>query len=478
MGNLSEITYTMPSSIQELRSNHKQLCYGLSPHHRAVVLGAGISGVAAARLLNSFNVPTVVLDEAENSHATKVFADLPNVTYFPRYHAFPGTHFDLCIVSPSFSDDHVWLQTCKARNIPVISELELGFAHWPGRILAITGSKGKSSITKLCADTLNQSNIKASPAGNYGIPLSELAHNKPDVTWAITEVSSFQLEHIRLFRPDIAILLNIHPDHLDRHGNMQAYMAAKLNLFANQRTDDIAILPDDLKIPDYILPAVKRMLFGAHSTAVWRYGKNIVSGEHGNIFKIDLKGSWFNNDILGVSAAAAIGALAMIGLAPEQIQRGVKIFVPLPHRMQVVGEFDGIHFINDSKATTLTALAAALKMSPSPVYLIAGGILKETDVEFIKDLLAKKARKVYLIGTCRQIMYKAWRNVTECIDCGDLKAAFEQAVTDAKSGDTIILSPGCASYDQFANYQERGQYFTRLVHAVVDTRKHSKVNGD
>ena len=465
---------------------------------RALVLGAGLSGVAAAHLLRQRGDTATVLDEAPAERLAAAAAELSALGVELRAGSrdFPDAPFDLCVVSPGIAMAHPWLEACRKRGIPAIAETELGFVYWPGRVLAITGSKGKSTLVKLCADTLNRAGVPAAMAGNYGTPLSRLAvqpqlpdttgsRGRPSNAWAIVEVSSFQLEHFHAFRPDVAILLNLQADHLDRHASMAEYRALKLRLFARQGAGDVALLPEELDDGGAVPAAATRLTFGAGCSCAWRYHEHGITGRAGPLdpprdgtaraalapylrggaaaHTISLTETWFDNPVLGLAAAAGAGALAACGLDDDAIARGFAAFEPLPHRMQRVAERDGVCYIDDSKATSLSAVAAAIGMISGPVRLIAGGRLKEHDLETLKELLTSRVRKVYLIGECAGRMRSAWSGAVPCKDCGTLDAAVAEAGREARVGETVLLSPGCASFDQFNSYRERGERFTRLV---------------
>jgi UDP-N-acetylmuramoylalanine--D-glutamate ligase len=440
---------------------------------RSVVLGAGVSGVAAARLLAARGKQVLVLDQAEGAAAQAAAGRLalPDVEFRAGPGPLPDEPFDQCVTSPAFALDHPWLAACRARGIPILAELELGFAHWRGHVLAITGSKGKSSLVKLCADTLNRAGVAAAPAGNYGTPLCELVLDQPDLAWAVTEVSSFQLEHVRHFRPNIGVLLNLQPDHLDRHADMAEYQRLKLRLFACQTAGDVALLPENFDAAGAVPPAVACRTFGAGAASGWRYGGHAVTGSwRGRNLRVALEGTWLDNPILGLAAAAGAGALAACGLDGDAIEAGIRAFQPLAHRMQFVAERAGVRFIDDSKATSLAAVAAALQMASGPVRLIAGGRLKEHDLEPVKDLLTRHVRKVYVIGECTDRMCAAWGQAVACEACGNMETAVAHAAAEACRGDIVLLSPGCASFDQFYNYKERGERFTCLAREVAATR--------
>ena len=439
----------------------------------ALVLGAGVSGEAAARLLLARGGRVLVLDGGDASsrgEASERLRAAGGEVVFGGG-TLPQERFDICVTSPGFALGHPWIKECRQREIQIVSELELGGYYWQKRILAVTGSKGKSSLVKLCADTLNSAGVAALPAGNYGTPLCQLVLDNPELEWAVVEVSSFQMEHTRTFNSDIAILLNLQADHLDRHADMAEYKALKLKLFSVMQPGTLALLPadfaDDGAMPDGV--GVQR--FGAEATdADWAYARHYVTGRaDGAVFEVGLRGSWFDNEVLGAAAAAGTAALCRMGLDRKQIENGLSGFKPLPHRVQEVAiSKQAVRFVDDSKATSLAATAAALRMVRKPVRLIAGGLLKENDLESIKELLTQTSEKVYLIGQCADQMFQAWSTSVSCEVCGTLECAVALAARESQAGETVLLSPGTASFDQFKSYQERGKRFSELVRAVAD----------
>ena len=434
---------------------------------RCLVLGAGVSGIAAARLLDAIGASVVLLDASSEDLLRKARLALAStsVRLLPSASSLPDGDFDLCVTSPSIALDHPWLAACSRRAIPVLAEMELGFAFWPGRLLAVTGSKGKSSVVKLCAETLTMAGHPAAPCGNYGTPLSEIVLDNPGLEWAVAETSSFQLEHVDAYRPDVAILLNLQADHLNRHGTFEEYAAMKFRLFRRQGGTDAAFLPAEMDFHGQKVPSnVPVHRFGSSDSASWRYRPSSVVGEfEGKELRFDLSGSWFDNPVLGEAAAAICGALTCCGLVPEEISAGFRAYKPLPHRMQVVRVVKDVIYVDDSKATSLAATAAAIRMTRTPVRLIAGGRFKERDATFLKDLLSKSVKKVYLIGECAETFFKAWDDAVPCVVCGTLGNAVGKAREEAEKGDTVLLSPGCASFDQFAGYGERGERFASLI---------------
>lgn len=437
-----------------------------------LVLGGGVSGDAAARLLLDRGCRVTLADEGDASTLEKKITGVISAggVLSAGKKELPDKEFDLCVASPAFAPGHPWLCYCRDRGIKVISELELGARCWRGEVLAVTGSKGKSSIVKLCSDTLNLSGVTASPAGNYGIPLSRLALNNPDVEWAVAEISSFQMENTACFSPDIAILLNVQPDHLDRHGSMECYKALKFKLFEGMSPGALALVNESLDIAEGFPLKVELSRFGVECKSDWHWRSGEICGlSDGDELKINLTGSWFDNAVFGVSAAAACAALLRTGLSIGQIEEGLQKFQPLEHRMEMFYRSSkGVVFVNDSKATSLSATAAALKMAEKPVRLIAGGLLKEKLTENIKELLTQSVKKVYLIGNCSEQMFQSWSDAVSCVKCDTLKSAVRHAAEESEAGETVLLSPGTASFDQFKNYCERGECFKDLVREVAN----------
>ncbi len=380
----------------------------------AIVLGNGRSGRAAAELLRREGTRVVVLDGEDT---------------------WPDGAWDLCVTSPGIPLDHPWQVAARAAGVKVISELQLGANRWKGRTLAVTGSKGKSSVVKLIADTLNLAGVPAVPCGNYGTPLCEVLlspatfHLSPltlHSSWAVVEVSSFQMETTDDFHPDAAAILNLQEDHLDRHGSVEAYHALKRKLLAGAR----AAFACDLK--------------------------------HLNDLTL-MQGSYFDNEVLRTNGLIAIALMRVAGLDDTQIAAGFRAFEPLPHRMQRVAEIGGVRYVDDSKATSLAALAAGVEMCGGPVRLIAGGLAKGDNPKTVIPRLRSTVKKVYLIGRCADQFLSAWHEAVPCEACETLDRAVAAARRDAVAGETVLLSPGAASFDQFESYGVRGDAFASFV---------------
>jgi UDP-N-acetylmuramoylalanine--D-glutamate ligase len=432
----------------------------------ALVLGLGRSGAAAARLLAGKGWLVTAVDRGAGTVAVP-----DGVRFMANAVELPPGNFDLCVVSPGIDCQSAWVLEMVARCKDVISELELGWRYCRCPVLAVTGTNGKSTLVKLLSDILNAGGLRSEPSGNYGIPLCESAGRSDALDWVVAEVSSFQLELVRDFRPRIGIMLNLQPDHLGRHGSMAQYGALKARQFRAMRTGDAALVYE----ADF---EATREAAGACSPSWIKFGLGKDCGarfdaalhevryllaDGGEVVRVSLSGTGFDNPVTGPAAAAAVAAAALCGLDAGTIQAAIAGFVPLAHRMQTVATVAGVRYVNDSKATNLTALQAALEMTSAPVRLIAGGQVKEKDLDFVKEVLKKRVESVYLIGEAAPEFAAAWKDCVSCRLCGDLETAVMAARNEAKSGDLVLLSPGCASFDQFRSYADRGDKFRDFV---------------
>lgn len=433
----------------------------------ALVLGLGASGESAARLLRSEGLRVTVFDEKPSAERAQALAALGvEVVAVSSDQSIPSDA-DLCVISPGVPLRHAWAEQARKRGLVPMPEFELGWSRFRGRVAAITGSNGKSTAVKWMAESLQAAGLRAAPTGNYGPPVCRVVMEQPDLDWLVIEVSSFQLEAAMRFRADVNILLNLVPNHLDRHETMAAYALAKTRLFAQVRGRDICLAPHAW-LPRMQAEAGRRGVWytfglGAGDDYSWRDGRIW----HREAPLLDLRGTYFDNRIIGMNAAAIVGGLHALEIPLAGAQHAARAFKPLPHRMERVAEARGVRFINDSKATTLTALGAALEMAGGPVRLIAGGLLKESDLNSVKEMLALRASGVYLIGKAAGKMAESWSQAVPCRISATLDRAVEEAWRDSQSGEVILLSPGCASFDQFRNFEERGELFRRTAIALA-----------
>jgi UDP-N-acetylmuramoylalanine--D-glutamate ligase len=427
------------------------------------VLGLGSSGLAAARLLRRRGIAVAAADAKAPAQAVLDELKSLGVECLAPCGETLDVEADLVVASPGIRADGAWIRGFRSRGTPVIPEMELGWlCRGRARVVAVTGSNGKSTLVKLCAEALERMGGRAVPCGNYGRPVCDAVLER-EWDWLVIEASTFQLETAEAFRPDIGVLLNIFPNHLDRHGTLEAYAGLKGRLFAHLQPGDTALVQEEAlaALPVRDFGAGRLRLFGTGPACDYRPAPGRVLLPGGGV--ISISGTAFDNEILGLAAAAAAGALEAAGALPAVLEAAAAGFVMLPHRMQVVRVLGGVTFVNDSKATNLTALSAALRMCRFPVRLIAGGLLKETDLGGVKDLLVKKCAKVYGIGKTASCLEKAWGAWVPFEDCRELDLAVRAAWREAKEGDTVLLSPGCASFDQFRNFEERGARFICFV---------------
>jgi len=434
----------------------------MGPRH-ALVLGLGRSGWAAFRLLKSLGVNVTGVDAAqrEDLHAAAERFASESSRVVLGAERLPDTPCDLCVVSPGIPAASPWVSEMTRRGVPVMSELELGWRQLPSRTLAVTGSNGKSTMVKWLSETLRASGLTAVPAGNYGMPASEVALQAQAPDWVVLEVSSFQLETVRDFRADVGLLLNCFPNHLDRHADYNEYLGLKSRLFRSARPGDACIVSQELLERVRSLSGGQGHWLSFGEGGDYRYREGRVWRGQDRI--ADLRGTYFGNDILGLNAAGGLAACEAAGIAAEWAVQSAREFTELPHRMQKVGIYRGVSYVNDSKATNLAALAAALRACPGKARLIAGGLAKEKDFAAVKEVLVLKAASVYLMGASQDGMLSAWREAVRCVACGDLEKALSCAAEEAQPGETVVLAPGCASFDQFKNFEERGNIFVRLV---------------
>jgi UDP-N-acetylmuramoylalanine--D-glutamate ligase len=432
-----------------------------------MVVGLGASGKAAARLLASHQAELVLTDRREDA----AIADLPPATFRlgtedPAWLA----EIELLVVSPGVPLNGVLVNAASKAGIPVIGEMELASRFIDSPLIAVTGTNGKSTTTSLLGEMFKRGGFKTFVGGNLGTPLSAAAGGGFDIV--IAEVSSYQLETIERFKPGIAIHLNLTADHLDRYHDFEDYARAKAQIFANQDAHDWAILnrddPNVWQLRDRLRARV--LSFGVERPsavpAIWHNDSEIYFdlGEiSGRLSLADFKLPGSFNHINAMAAAAA--ALAF-NLAPGIIERTIAEFVGLPHRLQFVRRHNGVSFFDDSKGTNVGAVAVALAAVQPPVILIAGGVDKCGSYAPLIEPLRKSVKLLVLYGEARETIHRAVNGVTRLAMAERFEQAVRIAAVEARSGDTVLLSPGCSSFDQFRDYAERGRVFQELVRAL------------
>jgi UDP-N-acetylmuramoylalanine--D-glutamate ligase len=389
------------------------------------------------------------------------------------------------VKSPGVPAQAPVIATARARGVPVLGELELAWRLLPNEFIAVTGTNGKTTTSELIGHIHRVAGLPVAVAGNVGTALSGLVGQIDERMTVVCEVSSFQLEDTLAFAPQAAVLLNITPDHLDRHGTLAAYREAKLRIFAHQRTGDLAVLPAELSAEIELGPGVRRLPFAAGTFAAAEAGAGAETdaGENaaaacrlrdGTIWweererlldagELRLRGEHNRQNAL---AAAAV-CLAR-GVDPDAVREGLRTFLGVPHRLQEVGSRGGVLYVNDSKATNVASTLVALGAFPDGgVHLILGGQGKGQDFALLREAVATSCRAVYLIGEDASSIATALRGVggakIAVRECGDLEHAVAAAHAAARPGETVLLSPACASFDQFADFEARGERFAALV---------------
>jgi UDP-N-acetylmuramoylalanine--D-glutamate ligase len=383
---------------------------------------------------------------------------------------------DLIVVSPGVPLDTPELAQVKSFGLPVIGELELAARFLKGKTLAVTGSNGKTTVTTLLGEILSAAGLPTLVGGNIGLPVVSLIDESTDESWSVLEVSSFQLESTEQFHPQIAVILNITPDHLDRHGSFENYCAAKERIFAQQTAEDCLVLNADNAPCVASAPrSVARVFWfsvehpvlqGAwlqQGSVVYRAAADAATEYVMPLSGIPLKGAHNQENVLAVVVAARLA-----GVSAEVIRRAVENFKAVEHRLEYVATHNGVQFYNDSKATNVDATAKAIAAFSGGIHLILGGKDKNSDYTQLSGLLRERVSAVYTIGAAAAKIESHLRGVVTIHSCGTLDKAVSAAASAARPGEIVLLAPACSSFDQFENYEQRGQVFKQLVKELRD----------
>ena len=443
---------------------------------RVTVLGMARTGMAAARLLRHYGARVFVseLRPREAVAAQVESLQAAGIEYETGGHTSRALEeADFVILSPGIAPTTSIVREIGRRQLPLFAEIEVSSWLCPATIVAITGSNGKSTTTALLTHILQEAGYKAVATGNIGSPFADdvLSLNQRD--FAVVEVSSFQLEMVDTFRPKAAAILNITPDHLDRYDDFADYAQAKFRIADEQRQDDYLIL--NLDDPHLAHPKLEgspeKLYFSTRqevAVGVWVRDDQLVfkirdrSGTICPVAEIGIPGP--HN--LANSAAAAALAL-VLDIETGAVAQGLATFAGIPHRLETVTEVDGVRWVNDSKATNVDAVNFALQSVQAPVILIMGGRDKGGDFAALSQLVAAKVKLLLIIGEAADLIGSALGDATQVIAAGELGKAMEMAQAQAKAGDTILLSPACASFDQFRDFEERGEVFKQTVRELT-----------
>lgn len=443
---------------------------------RVLVVGLGKSGVASSLFLQGRGAKVTVSDaKAEEQLRNEIPALLDKgiVVETGKHGERTFRDQDLIVVSPGVPNDVPQLQNARRLGIPVIGEIELAARYLEGHIVAITGSNGKTTTTTLTGEVVAAGGRKSLVGGNIGTPAITFVEQSSPETWVVLEISSFQLETIETFRPNISAVLNVTPDHLDRHGSMDNYISAKARIFENQSESDFAVLNADdstcAKMANGIKPRVywfsrrhevERGAFAANGRIFFRDERgqrDIMSAD-----EMTLKGL---HNLENVLAAVTMGSLA--GIEPAAIRQAVKDFKAVEHRLEYVTTIRGVQYFNDSKATNVDATIKALESFTGCIHIILGGKDKGSDYTVLNDLLRERVKKVYTIGAAASKIESQIAGVVDIVPAGTLESAVKKAAEAAESGDVVLLAPACASFDQFQSYEQRGRVFKESVHQLA-----------
>ncbi len=455
------------------------------PWRVALVYGFGLSGRAAARLLLSRGVQVIVVDERsreelETSADAEVRSELDSLAgQAAEFHlgevpqSLPAG-VEVVVVSPGVSPDRPLLVAARRAGVAVIAEVELAWRNLSGsdRVIAITGSNGKSTTTAMVGHLLDEAGVPALVCGNIGRPMADAVLEVAADTTArpvfVVELSSFQLETTETFHPQVAALLNVSPDHLDRHGTEERYRVAKERIFGRQQADDTAVVRADEREKMLTPIAARVRSFSIHQEvddgcflAGDEVRERVASYEHLLFPRQSVAVPGLHNLENAMAAALMAGAL---GVDRKAIAAGLESFVGLPHRTERVRDMGGVLWFDDSKGTNMDATARSLEgFEDKSVHLILGGRNKDADPLLLADAVSAKAKRLYLIGEAAPLFEAALGNLVPVESCGDLHNAVKRAAECALPGEVVLLSPACASFDQFDSYAHRGEVFHQLV---------------
>ncbi|HUD22220.1 MAG TPA: UDP-N-acetylmuramoyl-L-alanine--D-glutamate ligase [Acidobacteriaceae bacterium] len=445
---------------------------------RVLVVGLGKSGKSAAMFLRDRGAQVTVSDSrSAEALASEIPAllDAGVMVETGGHGLLTFRRQDLIVVSPGVPYDTPELQQVRAFGVPIIGELELASRFLQGQIVAITGSNGKTTTTALLGKIFADAGGPTLIGGNIGTPVIDLIAQSTPQTTSVLEVSSFQLETVVEFRPHIAVVLNITPDHLDRHGTFENYAAMKARITARQTAEDLLVLNAEDKPTQMIAARTKAQIFWFSGCrpikqGAFAHGESVIylprEGARPEpvmpLAEIPLKGAHNVENVLAAVCAARLG-----GVSSQSIRASVASFKAVEHRLEFVANVRGVAFYNDSKATNVDATKKALEAFASGVHLILGGKDKNSDYTELADLLRTRVKIVYTIGSAAEKIERQLAGVVKIVSAGTLEAAVREAARLAVVDDVVLLAPACASFDQFTSYEHRGRVFKDLVKGLA-----------
>jgi UDP-N-acetylmuramoylalanine--D-glutamate ligase len=448
-------------------AQHFEIAMSSYEGKKVLVVGLGESGKAAVRFFGSRGAHVTITDSRSVEEFEGVIESFREWDVELRLGDQSRDVFlkqDLIVPSPGVPWDLSQLNSARKEGIHVAGELETASRELRGHVVGITGTNGKTTTTSLIGHIFQTAGLPTQIAGNIGRPILDVADSATDATWNVLELSSFQLEAMSSFRADIAVVLNVTPDHLDRHGTFENYAAAKANLLAPQQVSDVAVLnADDATCKVFGQSACARTIWFSRTQPL----SEGITVDRGWILRDGERVASTALPILGShnleNALAAVGAASAAGVADETIARGLATFQPVEHRLEFVKRVDGVDYYNDSKATNVAAAIKALESFDKRVWLILGGRDKGSDYAALEPMMDGRVKEVLLIGEATSEIRLQLTGPTPMVNCGTLEVAVERAHSRAREGDVVLLSPACASFDQFDSYGHRGQEFKRLV---------------
>jgi UDP-N-acetylmuramoylalanine--D-glutamate ligase len=446
---------------------------------RVLVVGMGRSGLAAARLALGRRARVVIADRRPASELEGAVIEASRLgaeVHTGGHPADLAADRDLIVVSPGVPLDHELFTEARLRDVPVWGEVELAARFCKGRVVGISGSNGKSTVTSMVGTILRSAGIPGGTGGNLDTPFCDLLRYDDPTAIHAVELSSFQLESIETLRPDVAVLVNLTPDHLDRYPSFDAYAEAKARLLEVQDRDGFAVLnaddPESRRFDDAVRGRVLRFSVREEPQhgAFLRDGRLVLRTDHGEEPLLAADELPVPGEHNVANALAAALACRVVGCSPQQIACGLRGYRALPHRLEYSGSVDEVRFYNDSKATNLDAAVRALTaFEPGRIHVILGGRDKGGDWISLRPLLERVARRVLLVGEASATIEAALGTAVDIVSCGTVAAAVREGFRGARPGDVVLLSPGCASFDHYASFEERGDDFRRAVEQLIDT---------
>ena len=442
---------------------------------KITIIGAVRSGVGAAKLIKKVDGIPFVSDMADEKLLKEFVDELreENIEFETGGHTERVYDCEMMVVSPGVPNDAPLLINARKNHISLISEVELSYRYCKGNIIAITGTNGKTTTTSLCGHVFNQCGRNTFVAGNIGLAFSEIALDVEENEFVALEVSSFQLDLIDKFKPKVAMILNITPDHLNRYDDsIDIYAASKQKIYGNQDAGDYLILNKDNGavlnyLKDHKSKSFYFSLIDEPDNGCFKQNEKIHFKKNGketfscNVSDIKIKGEHNLANAMAVICAAKI-----FKLDNHKIIKALQAFEGVEHRLELVREIDSVKFFNDSKATNVDSVWYALKSFDQPILLILGGQDKGNDYENIKALVIERVKKIYAIGSSAEKIFSFFHSLVKV----EIKKSIEDVITtvinEAREGDVVLLSPACASFDMFDNYEHRGEVFKKAVNSL------------